>query len=163
MPYFVYTARTKAGKPVQGTAFALTKQHLINNLQQEGLLIISMKEAAAVAERRKSLHKKAKNKDLILFAKEFAVLLENGIPIIEAQSRGLPVIIYGKGKIAQETSKHCFIAKDATHMAKILEELKRKGYDKRKQLAAIKYARGFTRKKEALDTLEVYRKIIQKD
>ena len=85
MPYFEYTARDKNGKALKGQLFAVTKQQLITNLQREGLLILSMKEAAAIAERKTSqkMHKKAKTKDLMLFAKELAVLLENGIPVME--------------------------------------------------------------------------------
>ena len=35
-----------------------------------------------------------------------------GIPIIEAMSRGLPVIINKEGRIPEEVRKYCFEAKD---------------------------------------------------
>lgn len=82
-----------------------------------------------------------------------------GLPIIEAQSRALPVILYKKGKIPQETRKHCFEAKDEKDMARIIDRLAKYGYGKKEQKAATDYARGFTRQKEALRTLEVYREI----
>lgn len=85
MPYYIYTARDKKGRQVKSQGFAANKQQLIKNLQEGGFLILSMKETSAAADYKKiSLHKKAKTSDLILFAKEFAVLLENGIPIMEA-------------------------------------------------------------------------------
>ena len=85
MPYYSYTARGKGGKLTKGQVFALTKQQLVTGLQRDGLLILSVKESAQVAERRvQRMHKKAKDSDLILFAKEFTVLLENGIVITEA-------------------------------------------------------------------------------
>lgn len=90
MPYFEYIARDKSGKSIKKQVFAVNKQQLINNLQREGLLIISAKEAAVIAQSRSMrMHRKAKNRDIMLFAKEFAVLLENGIPIIE----GLDVLV----------------------------------------------------------------------
>ena len=70
---------------LKGQGFALNKQKLASNLQQDGMLVTAINEASATAEhRREKLHRKAKPGDLILFAKEFAVLLENGIPIIDA-------------------------------------------------------------------------------
>ncbi len=84
MPYFEYTARDKSGQSIKRQLFAINKQQLINTLQKEGLLLLSVREAAAVAEGRSMrMHKKAKPRDVMLFAKEFAVLLENGIPIME--------------------------------------------------------------------------------
>lgn len=82
-----------------------------------------------------------------------------GLPIIEAQSRALPVILYKKGKIPQETRKHCLEAFDERDMARIIDKLAREGYSEKARKAATDYARGFTRQKEALRTLEVYREI----
>ena len=45
-----------------------------------------------------------------------------GLGIIEAQARGLPVIIYKGGKIPKETRKYCMVAKDPKHAAEILEK-----------------------------------------
>ena len=47
-----------------------------------------------------------------------------GLPIIEAQSRGIPVIIYKKGDIPKEVRKYCFEAESPEHMAQIIEESK---------------------------------------
>lgn len=85
MPYFLYVARDKNGKLINGEAFSVSQQQLTANLQRERMLVLSIKEAAAAADRTaKKIHKKARAADLILFAKEFAVLLENGISIMEA-------------------------------------------------------------------------------
>jgi glycosyltransferase involved in cell wall biosynthesis len=40
-----------------------------------------------------------------------------GLPILEAQSRSLPVIIYKYGKIPKEVRKYCFEAESPDHMA----------------------------------------------
>ncbi len=83
-----------------------------------------------------------------------------GIPIIEAQARGLPVIIYKKAKIPKEVRKYCFEAKDERHMADIIKDLKKSGYDEKLRIRATAYARSFTWQKEAKETLEVYKKLV---
>ena len=84
MPYYVYEGRDNSGRHVRNQAFALTQQSLISDLQSAGITVLSIKTAAAVGERKQRQHRKIKNRDLVLFAKELAVLMENGIPIIEA-------------------------------------------------------------------------------
>ncbi len=84
-----------------------------------------------------------------------------GIPIIEAQARGVPVIIYKNGKIPEEVRKYCFEARDSEHMAQIINDIKDKGYNKKKRDEATRYARTFTWKRAARETLEVYREIMK--
>ncbi len=83
-----------------------------------------------------------------------------GLPILEAQSRGLPVIIYKYGKIPKEVRKYCFEAKSPEHMAQIIEDLKKNGYNEKLRKKAIEYARTFTWVKCARETLEVYKKVL---
>ena len=82
-----------------------------------------------------------------------------GLPILEAQSRGLPVIIYKYGKIPKEVRKYCFEAESPEHMAQIIEDIKENGYNERLRKKATEYARGFTWEKCAKETLEVYKKV----
>jgi glycosyltransferase involved in cell wall biosynthesis len=82
-----------------------------------------------------------------------------GLPIIEAQARGLPVIIYKHAKIPEEVGRYCFKAEDEDHMSRIITKLCANGYDEKARKRATKYARGYTRRKEALATLQVYKKI----
>ena len=82
-----------------------------------------------------------------------------GLPIIEAQSRGLPVVLYNEGKIPKEVKKYCFMAKNSAEISKILINLKEKGYNTNLKKRATDYARKFTRKKEATDTLNLYLKL----
>ena len=86
-----------------------------------------------------------------------------GLPIIEAQSRGLPVIIYKEGKIPKEVKKYCLEARNESHMAQILSNLSKKGYNQQLRRKATEYASGFTYKKEAQDTLKLYRKIYERN
>ena len=82
-----------------------------------------------------------------------------GLPIIEAQSRGLPVIIYKYGKIPKEVRKYCFEAESPEHMAQIIEDLKQNGYNEKLRKKATEYARSFTWEKCARDTLMVYKEV----
>ena len=79
-----------------------------------------------------------------------------GLPILEAQARELPVIIYKKSKISKEVRKYCFEAEDPVHMAQIIQELKENGYNEKTKKKATEYARSFTWEKTAIETLSVY-------
>ncbi len=84
-----------------------------------------------------------------------------GLEIFEAQSRGLPVIIYKYGKIPKEVRKYCFEAESPEHMAQIIEDLKENGYNEKLRKKATEYARSFTWEKCAKETLEVYKKVLE--
>jgi glycosyltransferase involved in cell wall biosynthesis len=108
----------------------------------------------------------APEKDLIHIYDSFDVfvfpsLYEGfGLPILEAQSRGLPVIIYKAGRIPKEVRRYCFEAKNEEHLAQIILELKKNGYNTEQKKRAIEYARSFTWRKTAEKTLEAYNKIL---
>ena len=84
-----------------------------------------------------------------------------GLEILEAQARGLPVIIYKHAKIPNEIKRYCFEAESPEHMAQIIEELKENGYNEKQRKKAMEYARSFTWEKTAKETLEVYNKILE--
>ncbi len=83
-----------------------------------------------------------------------------GLPILEAQARGLPVIIYKKGKVSEEIRKYCFEADDPVQMASIIEDLRENGYDEQRRMKATAYARSFTWEKCAKETLKVYNSVL---
>ena len=83
-----------------------------------------------------------------------------GLPILEAQSRGLPVVIYKKGKIAKEVRRYCFEAKDTEDMAAIIKGIKDNGFDEKLREKATQYARSFTWENTVKGTAEVYKKVI---
>jgi glycosyltransferase involved in cell wall biosynthesis len=85
-----------------------------------------------------------------------------GLPILEAQSRGLPVIIYKYGKIPKEVRKYCFEAESPEHMTRIIENLKENGYNEKLKEKATAYARSFTWEKCARETIDAYIKILKK-
>jgi len=84
MPYFRYEIRDKNLRLIKDQAFSSNKKELVARLHREGSVILNISDAAATMERRKKMHRKAKTRDLVLFANEMKVLLENGIPLLEA-------------------------------------------------------------------------------
>lgn len=83
-----------------------------------------------------------------------------GLGILEAQARGLPVIVNGKGKIPKETTRYCLRADNAEEVARLLSRLKDRGYNSSKKKAAMDYARSFTWRKTAKETIDVYQRLI---
>ena len=79
--------------------------------------------------------------------------------IIEAQTRGLPVVTYSKGEMSAESRRYCIEAEDEDDMASILENIKQNGYDDKSKTQSTNYARSFTAEKQAKETLEVYKKV----
>jgi glycosyltransferase involved in cell wall biosynthesis len=84
---------------------------------------------------------------------------EFGFQIIEAQTRELPVVIYERAMIPDEVRRHCNVAKNESHMAGILLDLKKNGYDKKLKLKATNYARQFTLDRTVKGTYEAYKKM----
>lgn len=83
-----------------------------------------------------------------------------GRPILEAQARGLPVVIYKNSRIPKEVRKYCFEAEDKAHMAQIIDQFRNDGYDPRRQEKSIEHARSFTWERTIKKTMEVYYKIV---
>lgn len=84
-----------------------------------------------------------------------------GIPIIEAQARGLPVIIRKDAKIPDEVRKYCIKVEDEEHMAQAIQELRDNGYASDARRKAALYAKSFTWERNANETVDAYRKIIK--
>jgi glycosyltransferase involved in cell wall biosynthesis len=83
-----------------------------------------------------------------------------GFPILEAQARGLPVILYEQGRIPAEVGRYCIKARDENHIARIIRDLRDNGYSRRSRNRAMAYARRFTWERCARETLKVYRRAI---
>lgn len=81
-----------------------------------------------------------------------------GLPILEAQALGLPVITYKHAKIPDEVKKFCIEVEDVNHAAQVITHLKDNGFDSKKMENMIKYARSFTWEKTVKKTLEIYKR-----
>jgi glycosyltransferase involved in cell wall biosynthesis len=80
--------------------------------------------------------------------------------ILEAASRGIPVIIAKHAQVPEEVARYTFKAEDETHMAAIIQEIRDNGYLEAKRKEAMEYARGFTWQRTAQETLKAYASIL---
>jgi len=101
-----------------------------------------------------------KSFDLFLFPSIYEGF---GLEPLEAQSLGLPVVIYKKAMIPQESRKYCFEAESPEHMAQIIESIKENGYDAKKRSEAMEYAKGFTWDKNVEKIVDVYKDILKRN
>ncbi|MFH1479615.1 MAG: type II secretion system F family protein [Candidatus Omnitrophota bacterium] len=87
MPYFRYVARDKTGILKDEVMEAMSKEDLINTLQASGLYIVSV-GAVSDTKRKKETkvqyHRGVNNSDLIMFARELAILLGSGVTLIKS-------------------------------------------------------------------------------
>lgn len=89
----------------------------------------------------------------------FPTLYEGfGLPILEAQARGLPVIVYRKGVVPSEVKRYSLLASNPGQAADIIKRLRRSKHAPRSKKATA-YARGFTWEKAANKTFSIYRKL----
>jgi len=87
MPQFTYKVRDKQGRERQSTQEAANEEELITRLQNEGLLIISIKQEEAVEKKvtlARALHLKVTLDDMIIFARQLATMLEAGVTLLKS-------------------------------------------------------------------------------
>lgn len=105
MPKFKYVVKNTKGQTITRTTDAFDKTSLIQELQNQGLFIISIEEKALLTEKKPDItavkikkkfkHKKIKLEDLITFARQLVTMLEAGVTLL----RSLEVI---RGQIESE-------------------------------------------------------------
>jgi glycosyltransferase involved in cell wall biosynthesis len=83
-----------------------------------------------------------------------------GLNIMEAQAKGIPVILLKHAKIPKEVKKYCYLAEDEGDMARIIEELYTKGYSEHHKKEAMAYASKFTWEDTAKNTLKLYSRLL---
>ncbi len=126
-------------------------------------------EMAAASDKRIILHGFAPEEKIIDIYDSFDVLvypvLRGGfeLGIFEAQARGIPVIIYKKSEIPAEVKKYCLKAQNEEEMAALINKIKEDGYNESLKKKAMAYARSFTWKKTAKNTLNVYKRIAERE
>ena len=82
MPIYKYTAKDKTGKTIVTIAEAQDEHSLIESLHKKELMVISLKE-----EKAKKLREHAvKLDELVIFSRQFATMIESGIPLAQTLS-----------------------------------------------------------------------------
>ena len=90
MPTFAYAGRTRAGQTVSGERSADTMDAAVAALRREQILVTRItpaKEKAAAAAQGKTktgkLGKKASAKSLAVFTRQFSVMIDAGLPLVQ--------------------------------------------------------------------------------
>ncbi|MEK6715595.1 MAG: type II secretion system F family protein [Candidatus Omnitrophota bacterium] len=82
MPIYKYTAKDKTGKTIIAIAEAQDEHSLIESLHKKELLVISLTEAKA----KKLKEHAVKLDELVIFSRQFATMIEAGIPLAQTLS-----------------------------------------------------------------------------
>ncbi len=92
----------------------------------------------------------------------FPSLVEGfGIPILEAQARGVPVIILKKSRIPKEVRKFCIEVEDYSEMANAIDAYTNSPISDSRMKEMIQYSRSFTWNDTTLKTLKLYKKLLE--
>ena len=82
MPLYVYKARTVAGESQSGEISASTEADVVGQLRRRRLVVVSVKEKPK--EIKLSFGRKVKTKDLVLFTRQFATMINAGLPLVQS-------------------------------------------------------------------------------
>src|SRR5690348_12789791 len=83
---FQYTVRDQAGKEVTGTLVADSEQLVIGRLREMGYTPLKVGVQRQGMNREFNFRQKAKLKDLAVFSRQFATMVNSGLPILRALS-----------------------------------------------------------------------------
>jgi type IV pilus assembly protein PilC len=88
MPTFAYSGRTRAGQTVSGERAADTMDNAVAALKREQILVTKIaaskgKDEAAGKEKVGKLTKKASAKNLAVFTRQFSVMIDAGLPLVQ--------------------------------------------------------------------------------
>ncbi len=88
MPTFAYSGRTRAGQTVSGERLADSMDAAVTALRRDQILVTRItpsKEKAEAAKKEKAgkLGKKASAKSLAVFTRQFSVMIDAGLPLVQ--------------------------------------------------------------------------------
>jgi len=82
MPSFHYSAVDAAGRSVRADIDADTLGAAVHRLQNQGLHILDVKPASGQVHRRISATVRPKIEALVVFSRQFAVMIDAGLPVL---------------------------------------------------------------------------------
>ncbi|MEN3046476.1 MAG: type II secretion system F family protein [Candidatus Hydrothermales bacterium] len=85
MPTFIWKGRTPEGKKVEGEMTADTQQEVISALRKRNIIPVSVtiKEKKKIPTLEELFPQKVKITDMAIFTKQFATMLEAGLPLMD--------------------------------------------------------------------------------
>jgi type IV pilus assembly protein PilC len=87
MPSFAFTGRTRGGQTISGERIADTADAATMALRREQIMVTRINPAKAKPEEKKAkvgvLSKKVKSKNLAVFTRQFSVMIDAGLPLVQ--------------------------------------------------------------------------------
>src|ERR671915_1326066 len=80
MPTFAYTARTLSGDLKSATMDANTREDVVAQLRRQKLIVVKVDEERG----RKKGGGKIKTRDIVIFTRQFATMINAGLPLVQA-------------------------------------------------------------------------------
>jgi type IV pilus assembly protein PilC len=84
MATFAFKARTRQGEILQDQIEGQDKMSVASQLRQQGLLVIDVKEQGVAQKDLLEPFKKVKSGDLVVFTRQFATMINAGLPIVRS-------------------------------------------------------------------------------
>ncbi len=84
MATFAFKARTRQGEILQDQIEGSDKMAVASQLRQQGLMVIDVKEQGVAQKDLLEAFKKVKPGDLVVFTRQFATMINAGLPIVRA-------------------------------------------------------------------------------
>ncbi len=87
MAIFSYKAKSRDGKTKSGTIVTIDENEAVKSLNRKGLEVYFLKESSGDLEfKMASLFNPVRSKDLIIFSRQFSIMIMSNVPIVEALS-----------------------------------------------------------------------------
>ena len=85
MPTFAFSGRTRSGETINGERIADSMDGAVAALRREQILVtkITPAKAAATPEKRGKAGKKVASKNVAVFTRQFAVMIDAGLPLVQ--------------------------------------------------------------------------------
>lgn len=84
MAVFEYKARTRRGEVLQDVIEGNDTGAVVSDLRQQGLLVIDIKEQSVGKKDILEPFKKVKQDDVVIFSRQFATMINAGLPVVRA-------------------------------------------------------------------------------
>ncbi|WP_182200449.1 type II secretion system F family protein [Paraliobacillus salinarum] len=84
MKYFSYKAKDLEGKLIKGKVNSETEKEAIRHLKTNDLILFELKELNPLLHKDIYIGSPVKNKDFVIFLRQFATLIDAGITLVEA-------------------------------------------------------------------------------
>ncbi|SDM98287.1 type II secretion system F family protein [Sediminibacillus halophilus] len=84
MAYYRYQGRSKEGKAKAGKVNAESKQEALSYLRSEGVVAYELEELNSILYKDIYFGRQVKNRDFVLFLRQFATLIDAGISLVAA-------------------------------------------------------------------------------